>query len=92
MTHTTRRWRASLLALGGLGLAVAWAGPGLAASDPTAQPSAQEIRDRLLGHEQAPTTTAPAAPAGGQADCSTQEALETNPACFNQVSGSNRSF
>ena len=78
-----------MLAAGAIGLAGAWAGPGTAAPDP----SAQEIRDRLLGHDQTPATgAATSAPAGAQADCSTQEALETNPACFNQVSGSNRSF
>ncbi len=89
MTHQARRLLGSMLVAGAIGLAVAWAGPGAAAPDP----SAQEIRDRLLGHDHAPATgAAPSAPAGAQPDCSTQEALETNPACFNQVSGSNRSF
>ncbi|MGA0603141.1 OmpA family protein [Caulobacter sp. KR2-114] len=92
MTHpNTHRIRlTALLAACLVPLAVAPA----RAADPAAQPSAQDIRDRLLGRDGAPSngsSAAPAQPAGGP-DCSTQAALESNPACFNQVSGADRGF
>lgn len=62
------------------------------AADPGGQPSAQDYRDRLLGREAPPSNgTSPSRPAGTP-DCATQEALENNPACFNQVSGADRGF
>jgi outer membrane protein OmpA-like peptidoglycan-associated protein len=88
--HAQRPLR-TLLALCAFGVAAGWAAVGLAAGEP----SAQEIHDRLLGHDTGATTQPPAGGDTGSAsqpDCSTQEALENNPACFNQVSGSSRSF
>jgi len=69
------------------------AAPQARAADPAGQPSAQDIRNRLLGHDATPgASAAPSQPAGGAPDCSTQAALESNPACFNQVSGADRGF
>ena len=74
------------LAIGLIGLAAGWglAGAGLA------QPTSQQIHDRLLGRD--PGTSAAPSDSDAPPDCSTEQALENNPACFNQVSGASRSF
>ena len=89
MTFKATRTRA-VLAVCALGLMGMWS------AAHAADPSAQEIKDRLLGKDKpaadAPAAANPTAPGGAQPDCSTQEALESNPACFNRVSGSERGF
>src|SRR5271154_6806437 len=91
---TFNRTLRSLLVLSAFGLVGSvWGAANVAADEP---PSAQEIHDRLLGHDSAPDTSNEQPPSTqtppSQPDCSTEQAVEDNPACYNQVTGGTRSF